>query len=395
MYKSLREFHRGVIVGIMLSGLSVSRAELLLIENDLKASEKSISRIFNEWKESGKTKPDYQNSGCKKALKEDEIQQLKIQSNQTANPKGFFNQYYQDLSLNLMTPIVFLMKKDSYQRVEQAQKNKMGKKIKWAKSLLRNKKSAYKKTIFTVETQICFQQDQKVRVWREKDSEDQKDGENKFMYASKNYKNQKEIEDSILKDAIQTKKGQIRNENRKLHKSQQLSEKRLSFTANFSNFSNLIHSPPPPVQQSIDQQEDDKLVHLDDLPIKDWLITKNSWILGLAKRGKSFDRTILIPVEKRDQYTLVPLITKFVSKLSLMVCTDQWKAYCSLKEQGFYHQSINNSQNLVVPLKRNTKKQKKKNYKLVNGQPTNKYPNDRIQIEKNKRKATYNQRKKD
>lgn len=73
--------------------------------------------------------------------------------------------------------------------------------------------------------------------------------------------------------------------------------------------------------------------------------------MGLTERNGGFKSTILIPVEKRDYQTLIPIIEMFVRKDSKIVITDMWKGYSSLKDKGFDHKMINHSKNFVAPLR--------------------------------------------
>lgn len=51
----------------------------------------------------------------------------------------------------------------------------------------------------------------------------------------------------------------------------------------------------------------------------------------------------LIPVERRDKQTLLPLIQKFILPGST-INSDCWKAYAELKNYNFIHETVNHSQ---------------------------------------------------
>ena len=57
-----------------------------------------------------------------------------------------------------------------------------------------------------------------------------------------------------------------------------------------------------------------------------------------------------MPVMKRDAETLLPIIQAFIHPESIIM-TDKWGTYNSIDqlEQGYQHQTVNHSKNLVDP----------------------------------------------
>ena len=57
-------------------------------------------------------------------------------------------------------------------------------------------------------------------------------------------------------------------------------------------------------------------------------------------------RPILRLIKKRNKDTLIPVIKKHVKPGSLVV-NDDWRAYSSLKKEGYWHVRFNHSQNYI------------------------------------------------
>jgi len=53
-------------------------------------------------------------------------------------------------------------------------------------------------------------------------------------------------------------------------------------------------------------------------------------------------------VEKRDRKTLLPIIEREV-EIGITILSDQWRAYSSLKDHGFIHQTVNHTEHFVDP----------------------------------------------
>ena len=56
----------------------------------------------------------------------------------------------------------------------------------------------------------------------------------------------------------------------------------------------------------------------------------------------------LIPVNKRDKETLIPIILDNVEP-GTRITTDCWGAYTGLEECGFIHETVNHSKHFVDP----------------------------------------------
>ena len=67
---------------------------------------------------------------------------------------------------------------------------------------------------------------------------------------------------------------------------------------------------------------------------------------GREKYDKS--KIFMVPVNKRDAKTLIPIITKWIAKGSI-IHSDCWKAYSQLKSMGYQHLTSNHSKEFVNP----------------------------------------------
>jgi hypothetical protein len=56
----------------------------------------------------------------------------------------------------------------------------------------------------------------------------------------------------------------------------------------------------------------------------------------------------LIPVEKRDAATLIPIIQRWI-KIGSTIISDEWKAYSSLSRLGYNHLTVNHSKSFKNP----------------------------------------------
>lgn len=61
------------------------------------------------------------------------------------------------------------------------------------------------------------------------------------------------------------------------------------------------------------------------------------WVFGLVERATN--RIILVPVDRRDADTLIPIIQKYVTPGST-IYSDGWSAYLPLNELGYQHFSV-------------------------------------------------------
>ncbi|KCZ80139.1 hypothetical protein H312_02471, partial [Anncaliia algerae PRA339] len=59
--------------------------------------------------------------------------------------------------------------------------------------------------------------------------------------------------------------------------------------------------------------------------------------------------SILVPVERRDANTLIPIILKYIMPRSIIV-SDAWPAYLNISNHGYNHFVVNHSENFVDPL---------------------------------------------
>lgn len=75
-------------------------------------------------------------------------------------------------------------------------------------------------------------------------------------------------------------------------------------------------------------------------------IIKGQWVIGGVERETK--KLFLVPVEKRDQGTLINIILERVEKGTTII-TDCWSGYKNLSDFGYTHQTVNHSQNFVDP----------------------------------------------
>lgn len=94
-----------------------------------------------------------------------------------------------------------------------------------------------------------------------------------------------------------------------------------------------------------------KIVEIDETKIgrrkyhKGRLIT-GQWIFGdIERETKKF---FIVPVEKRDSKTLIPIIRRHIAPGSI-IYSDSWRAYDALKYENYIHKTINHKQNFVNP----------------------------------------------
>ncbi|KAL4499241.1 hypothetical protein ABPG72_006827 [Tetrahymena utriculariae] len=119
-------------------------------------------------------------------------------------------------------------------------------------------------------------------------------------------------------------------------------------------------------------------------------LRNQQWLLGITERNNKQQRTILLPIQKRDSDTFIPLIKQFVSPNSVLVCTNKWKGYNSLKRHDYRHKSVNHSENFVTPAAQNKlKKKKKKQTKKLQSYEWSyhQHTNNRKQVETPERKV--------
>ena len=71
------------------------------------------------------------------------------------------------------------------------------------------------------------------------------------------------------------------------------------------------------------------------------------WVFsGREKYDKS--KIFMVPVAKRDAQTLLPIISEWIAKGSI-IHSDCWKVYSQLKNMGYHHVTVNHSKKFVNP----------------------------------------------
>lgn len=70
------------------------------------------------------------------------------------------------------------------------------------------------------------------------------------------------------------------------------------------------------------------------------------WVFGGIERETK--RRFVLPVERRDAATLIPLCKKYILP-GTTVYSDSWKAYSGLKDEGYTHLVVNHSKHFVDP----------------------------------------------
>ena len=76
-------------------------------------------------------------------------------------------------------------------------------------------------------------------------------------------------------------------------------------------------------------------------------IQKQIWVFGFVERisGKLFIQV----VQNRKAETLIQIITKWISKETRLLLSDEWRAYAKLKSLGYNHKTIKHTDNFVDP----------------------------------------------
>ena len=67
---------------------------------------------------------------------------------------------------------------------------------------------------------------------------------------------------------------------------------------------------------------------------------QNIWVFGMIEKGTQ--RVKLEVVEKRDRATLMPIIVDNINQ-GTTVCSDCWRPYSTLPQEGFIHKTVNHS----------------------------------------------------
>ena len=74
-----------------------------------------------------------------------------------------------------------------------------------------------------------------------------------------------------------------------------------------------------------------------------------TWVLGETERGSSLCFMKVLPNNKRDATTLLPIIQQHVAPGTTII-TDCWRAYNGLQSLGYIHLTVNHSRNFVDPV---------------------------------------------
>ncbi|KAL4489328.1 hypothetical protein ABPG72_018983 [Tetrahymena utriculariae] len=117
-------------------------------------------------------------------------------------------------------------------------------------------------------------------------------------------------------------------------------------------------------------------------------------IIGLAERGKQFQRTILLIIPKRDAYALIPIIENFISKRCKMIVSDSWRGYSSLQSRGFKHFKVNHSKEFVVnKMKRIKEARKVRKDRITNCISVNQFTLNQLKTNGSTQKINQNKQK--
>ena len=71
---------------------------------------------------------------------------------------------------------------------------------------------------------------------------------------------------------------------------------------------------------------------------------EGQWVVGGIESDSR--KSFLIPVDKRDEQTLLPIIKKWI-KPGTTIISDCWKAYTNLEKYGYTHKTLNHSEEFV------------------------------------------------
>ena len=71
---------------------------------------------------------------------------------------------------------------------------------------------------------------------------------------------------------------------------------------------------------------------------------EGQWVVGGIESDSR--KSFLIPVDKRDEQTLLPIIQKWI-KPGTTIISDCWKAYTNLEKYGYTHKTLNHSEEFV------------------------------------------------
>ena len=75
---------------------------------------------------------------------------------------------------------------------------------------------------------------------------------------------------------------------------------------------------------------------------------EGQWVFG-GREKNNRSKIFMVPVEKRDKDTLLPIIQRFIAKGSVII-SDCWKSYDCLKDHGYTHKTVNHSEHFKDPV---------------------------------------------
>jgi len=78
------------------------------------------------------------------------------------------------------------------------------------------------------------------------------------------------------------------------------------------------------------------------------LHVQGPWVLGLCCRRDHIVERRLFIVQKRDRVTLLPIIQREIEPATT-IFSDEWKAYTSLNDHSYIHNTINHKNNFIDP----------------------------------------------
>lgn len=74
---------------------------------------------------------------------------------------------------------------------------------------------------------------------------------------------------------------------------------------------------------------------------------EGQWVFGGVERGSG--ESFLVPVERRDEATLFPIIQKYILP-GTTIMSDCWRAYSKLERYNYTHLTVNHSQGFKDPV---------------------------------------------
>ena len=76
-------------------------------------------------------------------------------------------------------------------------------------------------------------------------------------------------------------------------------------------------------------------------------MVEGHWLLGIIQDGSDDFRLEICPDNERTSDALIPLIERHVAPGGV-IRTDQWRAYWSLPQSGYIHETVNHSEEFVT-----------------------------------------------